>query len=134
MNSMAQIYRSRDAVVEMDKILHVGGFNLDRALEIDPQFMEPEYPFEWSGIYQLQPGTFQWVMGEGPDPAMGAALLPLANTGMAAQEATLMDAVLTFSDDEQELAAGDSFTLPKDLDCRLAEASGPLELLRVRLP
>ena len=107
MNSMAKIYRSRDAVVEMDKILNVGGFNLDRALEIDPKFMEPEYPFEWSGIYQLNTGTYEWLMGEGPDPAMGAALLPLANTGLAAQEATLMDAVLTFSEDEQALEAGE---------------------------
>ncbi|MCY3944652.1 MAG: GTP-binding protein [Anaerolineaceae bacterium] len=107
MNSMAKIYRSRDAVVEMDKILNVGGFNLERAMEIDPKFMEPEYPFEWSGIYQLNSGTYKWVMGEGPDPAMGAALLPLADTGLAAQEATLMEAVLTFSEDEQALEAGE---------------------------
>ncbi|MCY4070983.1 MAG: GTP-binding protein [Chloroflexi bacterium] len=111
MNSMAKIYRSRDAVVEMDKILNVGGFNLDRALEVDPKFMEPEYPFEWSGIYQLNTGTYKWVMGEGPDPAMGAALLPLANTGLAAKEATLMDAVLTFSEDEQALEAGEMIRL-----------------------
>ncbi len=113
MNSMAKIYRSRDAVVEMDKILNVGGFNLDRALEIDPKFMEPEYPFEWSGIYQLKAGSYEWVMGEGPDPAMGAALLPLANTGLAAKEATLMDAVLTFSEDERALAAGEMMRLGK---------------------
>ena len=113
MNSMAKIYRSRDAVVEMDKILNVGGFNLDRALEIDPKFMEPEYPFEWSGIYNLSAGDYQWVMGEGPDPAMGAALLPLANTGLAAQEATLMDAVLTFSEDEQTVEGGEMLRLGK---------------------
>ena len=106
MNSMAKIYRSRDALVEMDKILDVGGFNLDRALDIDPKFMEPEYPFEWSGIYQLKAGSYEWVMGEGPDPAMGAALLPLANTGLASQEATLMDAVLTFAEDEQAVEDG----------------------------
>ena len=63
MNSMAKIYRTRDAVVEMDNILNVGGFNLDRALEIDPKFMEPEYPFEWSGIYQLNTGTYEWGDG-----------------------------------------------------------------------
>ena len=33
-----------------------------------------------------------------------------------------------------ELAAGDCFTLPKDLPFRIGAASGPLELLRVRLP
>lgn len=107
MNSMAKIYRTKDAVIEMDSILNVGGFNLDRALEIDPKFMEPEYPFEWSGIYQLAAGTYDWVMGVGPDPAMGAALLPLANTGLAAKEATLMDAVLTFSENEQPVQAGE---------------------------
>ena len=34
----------------------------------------------------------------------------------------------------RELAAGDCFTLPKDLPFRMSAASGPLELLRVRLP
>ncbi len=113
MNSMAKICRTRDAVVEMDNILNVGGFNLDRALEIDPKFMEPEYPFEWSGIYELSAGSYEWVMGEGPDPAMGAALLPLSNSGMPAKEATLMDAVLTFSEDEQAVQAGEALRLGK---------------------
>ena len=113
MNSMAKICRTRDAVVEMDNILNVGGFNLDRALEIDPKFMEPEYPFEWSGIYELSAGSYEWVMGEGPDPAMGAALLPLSNNGMPAKEATLMDAVLTFSEDEQAVQAGEALRLGK---------------------
>ncbi len=113
MNSMAKICRTRDAVVEMDQILNVGGFNLDRALEIDPKFMEPEYPFEWSGIYELNPGTYEWVMSEGPDPAMGSALLPLANVGESAKEETLMDAVLTFSDDEQAVQAGEALHLGK---------------------
>ena len=105
-NSMAKICRTRDAVVEMDKVLNVGGFNLDRALEIDPKFMEPEYPFEWSGIYELDSGSYEWVMGDGPDPAMGAALLPLADDGSEAKEATLMGAVLTFSEDGQAVEAG----------------------------
>ncbi len=113
MNSMAKICRTRDAVVEMDQILNVGGFNLDRALEIDPKFMEPEYPFEWSGIYELNTGTYEWVMSEGPDPAMGAALLPLANVGVSAKEETLMDAVLTYSEDEQAVQAGQTLHLGK---------------------
>ena len=113
MNSMAKICRTRDAVVEMDQILNVGGFNLDRALEIDPKFMEPEYPFEWSGIYELNTGTYEWVMSEGPDPAMGAALLPLANVGVSAKEETLMDAVLTYSEDEQAVQAGETLHLGK---------------------
>jgi G3E family GTPase len=39
MNGMARIYRTRDAQVEMDALLGVGAFDLDRALEIDPNFL-----------------------------------------------------------------------------------------------
>ena len=34
----------------------------------------------------------------------------------------------------RELTAGDCFTLPKDMPFRMSAASGPLEMLRVRLP
>jgi G3E family GTPase len=67
MNAAAKVYRTRDAVVEMDRILNVGGFNLDRALEVDPQFMEPEYPFEWAGAYALPAGTHALEIGHGDD-------------------------------------------------------------------
>lgn len=39
MNAMTRIYRTRDAQVEMDRILGVGAFDLSRALEIDPNFL-----------------------------------------------------------------------------------------------
>ena len=70
MNAAAKVYRTRDANVPIDCVLDVGGFNLDRAMEVDPKFMELEYPFEWSGIYALESGEYRWVMGSGPDPAI----------------------------------------------------------------
>ncbi|MBD1857573.1 GTP-binding protein, partial [Leptolyngbya sp. FACHB-1624] len=39
MNAMAKIYRTRDAQIEMDALLGVKAFDLDRALEIDPNFL-----------------------------------------------------------------------------------------------
>ena len=39
MNAMCKIYRTLDAAVEMDSILGVSAFDLDRALEIDPEFL-----------------------------------------------------------------------------------------------
>lgn len=39
MNAMTKIYRTRDASVEMDAILGVSAFDLNRALEIDPAFL-----------------------------------------------------------------------------------------------
>ncbi|NJR62383.1 MAG: GTP-binding protein [Cyanobacteria bacterium CRU_2_1] len=39
MNALAKIYRTRNAELEMDALLGIGAFNLNRALEIDPEFL-----------------------------------------------------------------------------------------------
>lgn len=39
MNAMAKIYRTRNSALEMDAVLGVGAFDLQRALEIDPEFL-----------------------------------------------------------------------------------------------
>ena len=106
MNAAAKIYRTKNAAVEMDKILNVGGFDLDRAMEVDPQFMEPEYPFEWAGVYNLSAGTHELILQEGPDPAMKAALVPVSESTDEALEGAVEPVVMVFSEDEQELSAG----------------------------
>ena len=45
-NAVAKIYRSKNCDVPLDRVLDVGGFNLGRATELDPKFLEPEYPFD----------------------------------------------------------------------------------------
>jgi G3E family GTPase len=42
MNAMAKIYRTQNSQVDLDCILGVNAFNLDRALEIDPGFLGEE--------------------------------------------------------------------------------------------
>ena len=106
MNGAAKIYRTKNTVVEMDKILNVGGFDLDRAMEVDPQFMEPEYPFEWAGVYNLSDSTHELVLQEGPDPTMKVALVPVNESTDEALEAAVKPVVMVFSDDEHELSAG----------------------------
>ena len=39
MNTLAKIYRTRNAELEMDALLGIGAFDLNRALEIDPEFL-----------------------------------------------------------------------------------------------
>jgi G3E family GTPase len=98
MNAAAKIYRTQDAMIDMDSVLNVGGFNLDRAMEVDPLFMEPEYPFEWGGIYSLKAGTHVLRLQPGPDPAMTVVLLPAPEEKLLASlEPVLMEAVLRFS-------------------------------------
>jgi len=38
-------------------VLDVGGFDLSRALELNPEFLAPEYPFEWAGLYKIESGA-----------------------------------------------------------------------------
>lgn len=103
MNSAARLHRTKDAAVDLDHVLGVGGFNLDRALEVDPKFMEPEYPFEWGGIYDLQSGKYEFVTSPGPDPAMGVLLLPTDAVSPAALKAVEDKAVVAFSAEATEV-------------------------------
>src|SRR6188768_147397 len=57
-NGTAKIHRTKNADVAIDKVLNVGAFDLQRALAVDSTFLEPEYPFEWGGAYQLTPGDY----------------------------------------------------------------------------
>jgi len=108
-NALARIVRadpSRRASVPMREVLGIGGFDLARALEYKPTFLEPEYPFEWVGAYQVVRGDYSLILQEGPDPALkilvcevleGDALDP----GKAAERA-----FARFSEESVSLAPG----------------------------
>ncbi len=106
MNSAAKIYRTRDAAVKMDRVLNLGGFDLDRALEVDPKFMEPEYPFEWSGLFEFQKDDYRLVLQPGPDPAMNLNFRLASEASESAMRDTVEKAVLVFSDEEVALQTG----------------------------
>src|ERR1700692_4347455 len=54
----------------MSAVLGLGGFDLARALEYQPAFLEPEYPFEWAGACELAAGDYTLSLQDGPDPSM----------------------------------------------------------------
>ncbi|HEY4366643.1 MAG TPA: GTP-binding protein [Steroidobacteraceae bacterium] len=79
-NALARIVRSDPrgrALVPMSAVLGIGGFDLARALEYKPSFLEPEYPFEWAGAFNLAAGDHSLILHEGPDPTMQVALCPV---------------------------------------------------------
>lgn len=107
MNAAAKIYRTQDAIIEMERILDQGGFDLDRALEVDPKFMEREYPFEWAGLYKLPAGSYNLVLQEGPDdPKMDVALVPLAAPELQEDEALYPAEMAFAARDEARLYNG----------------------------
>ena len=122
MNAAAKIYRTQDAVIDMDSVLNVGGFNLDRAMEVDPLFMEPEYPFEWGGVYPLKAGTHALRLQPGPDPAMTVVLLPAPEGKLLdSLEPVLMEAVLGFSASASTRKPGDSILIGQPSELSLEE-------------
>ena len=56
-NRTAKIFRTQSAQLPIDKVLNVGAFDLERALAVDRTFLEPEYPFEWGGVFELPAGA-----------------------------------------------------------------------------
>ena len=115
MNTAAKVYRTTNSVIEMDHILNLGGFDLDRALVTDPKFMEPEYPFEWGGVYELPAGDYRFVCQDGPDPTMNVVLLKTIAAGDEGRKAVEHDAVLTFSEDEAAIGPGKTISAGKTL-------------------
>ena len=97
MNSMAKIHRSQHAEVPLDRVLNVGGFNLDRALDIKPTFLKPELPFEWAGSFELREGSYELCLEDGPDPYLDLVLMPISDTRLHSIEEVQEKAVLEFS-------------------------------------
>ncbi|WP_437590353.1 CobW family GTP-binding protein [Sorangium sp. So ce1000] len=77
MNTLARVLRATNADVPIADVLGVGGFDLDRALAQKPAFLEPEYPFEWTGAFDLEEGDHELVLEPGPDETMDVVVLPL---------------------------------------------------------
>jgi G3E family GTPase len=119
MNAMAKIYRTHNAELDMDKILSVHGFDLERALTVKPTFLNPEYPFEWVGLYDFN-GPSTLYLEDGPDPSMNLLFLPVAaedaselpaekvaaKADLMVIESLLETAVLKFSQEKLKVSAG----------------------------
>jgi len=106
MNTAAKIHRTRDASIPVGHILDQGGFNLTRALDMDPAFLEPEYPFEWAGVYECPAGDVVLSCQAGPDPAMHVAVVPVASATETALEDVTEPVVLLFSDEPARVPSG----------------------------
>jgi G3E family GTPase len=126
-NAVARVLRTRDCNVDLGEVLDVGGFNLGRATEIDPKFLEPEYPFEWAGAYLLPKGSHELVIGHvddedhgheeghdhphhhhhGNEDELDVAVMPLASLGERDIASVRDSAVAVFGDWERRVPAGE---------------------------
>lgn len=100
MNSVAKIYRTEKAQIDIENVVNVRAFDLNDKLDIDPDFLREELPFEWSGLYKLDAGNYRLVCAEGPDPSMNVVMLPLCCDASADIAKAKKQSMLLFSDEE----------------------------------
>lgn len=108
-NAAAAIHRTVNAAIDMDQVLNRGGFKLERALSVDPDFLQPEYPFEWAGLYHFQAGTYEWNFKPGPAAFLNAALIPVIGAPDEVPAAAIKTADVLFSDTENLVHPGMAF-------------------------
>jgi G3E family GTPase len=129
-NTTARIHRAVNAAVPIEVVLGLGAFDLERALTFDAGFLEPQYPFEWAGAFELGAGR-HILRAAGPHAgdhdhgheqhghdhghdhhghdhgALKLALLPMADAGAAALAAQIEPAVRVFAQQARPAESGD---------------------------
>jgi G3E family GTPase len=111
MNSAAKIVRAHNAAVAMDEVLDLGAFTLAKAEAVDAKFLEPEYPFEWVGIFSLPAGTSALTLQPGSDETMNVVVRRIEEAMPQALEAIYRDVTLAFSSSRRVATLGNDIAV-----------------------
>ena len=126
MNKMAKFIRSEMANVPINSVLDKSAFNLDQALIRRPTFLEPEYPFEWTGIYPTKSGKYKIIMSEGPDPFMSLVIELNQNIDDLSLRNGAERCVRLYAEDAETIEPGEIVPKGKHVNLNL-ESSGQKE-------
>ncbi|WP_269611470.1 CobW family GTP-binding protein [Prochlorococcus marinus] len=119
MNRMARVIRSKQADVSIDTVLNLSAFDLDQVLQRRPTFLEPEYPFEWTGVFSLEKGRYELTLEEGPDPTMSLVLLLDQGKDETALNTGAESCVRLYAEQEQLMNPGDIVPVDKHVSLQL---------------
>ena len=119
MNRMARVVRSEMANVPVDTVLDLSAFDLDQVLERRPTFLEPEYPFEWTGVYSLATGRYELNLAEGPDPTMSLVVVPEQDTDDAALRESAEWCVREYAEPAEVIQPGEEIPIGRHANLRL---------------
>ncbi len=122
MNRMTKVVRSEKANVPVETVLNLSAFDLDDVLERRPSFLEPEYPFEWTGVYALQSGRYELSLAEGPDPTMSLAIMAEQGADDAALRAGAEWCVRRYAHDAEPYAPGQVLPIGEHVNLQLQES------------
>ena len=134
MNGMARVVRSEKANIPIDTVLNLRAFDLDQVLERRPSFLEPEYPFEWTGVYALQPGRYELSLAEGPDPVMSLVVTADQGSDDAALRLGAERCVRHYAEPADGVAPGADLALEAHVSLQLQTPGRKSFFLQVESP
>ena len=106
MNSQAKIHRTQNANLAIDRLLNIKAFDLGAKVEVHPEFMKEELPFEAALMLDLNDREYRMTLQEGPDETMDVLFIRLENTNEETIEKAKKRAVIEFSDEPDVLKPG----------------------------
>jgi G3E family GTPase len=119
LNGMARVLRGQHGDVPLAAVLDVGGFDLQRALELRPDFLEPEYPFEWGGVYRLESGPYAAHLEAGPDPSMKLLVAPIEEASLEALAGAAERAMRKLAEEPVPIAPGAGIEVARAVELEL---------------
>ncbi len=134
MNRMARVVRSERADVPVETVLNLGAFDLDKVLERRPTFLEPEYPFEWTGVYSLDTGRYELSLADGPDPAMSLVVVSDQGTDDAALREGAEWCVRRYAELAETVCPGEEIPVGKHVNLPLDSPGRKSFFLEVAAP
>jgi G3E family GTPase len=134
MNRMARVVRSEKADIPVDTVLNLSAFDLDQVLERRPTFLEPEYPFEWTGVYALQAGRYELSLAEGPDPVMSLVVKAEQGSGDASLREGAEWCVRRYAEPAEGVSPGADIALGEHVSLQLQSSGRKSFFLEVDAP
>jgi G3E family GTPase len=134
MNALAHIHRASHGEVDLDRVVGLSAFDLDQALSRKPSFLEPEYPFEWSGVYALEAGHYRLMLDDGPDPAMSLVAVTLPSADETALRASAERCVRLYAEEPVRTQPGEPVEPATHVELELTEPGTKVFPLTIDTP
>ena len=103
-------------------------------MERRPSFLEPEYPFEWTGVYSLEAGRYAVSLAEGPDPTMSLAVMADQGTDDEGLRAGAEWCVRRYADPAEPIGPGATLPMGTHVNLQLQEPGRKSFFLEVDAP